>query len=103
MIDPRVVQAGVESSSCGREGCLYLFDADQSGAIEFRELKAAMRSLGFEVKNEEVKKMVSEGKIGEKDPLHSTPPRIALPLPISLHSTPPRTTPPPPLSPLIAS
>jgi len=44
------VQAGVESSSCGREG-LHLFDADQSGAIEFRELKAAMRSLGFEVKN----------------------------------------------------
>ena len=43
-----VVQAGVESSSCGREG-LHLFDADQSGAIEFRELKAAMRSLGFEV------------------------------------------------------
>ena len=39
---------GVESSSCGREG-LHLFDADQSGAIEFRELKAAMRSLGFEV------------------------------------------------------
>ena len=50
---------GVESSSCGREG-LHLFDADQSGAIEFRELKAAMRSLGFGVKDEELKKMVSD-------------------------------------------
>ena len=49
------------SSSCGRE-CLHLFDADQSGDIEFRELKAAMRSLGFEDKNEELKKMVSDGK-----------------------------------------
>merc|ERR1711907_142618 len=54
--------------------------------IDVRELKAAMRALGFEVKNEELKKMVSDvdndgngtiefaeflemmtGKIGEKD------------------------------------
>merc|ERR1711957_264315 len=33
-----------------------LFDADNSGAIDVRELKAAMRALGFEVK-----------KMGEKD------------------------------------
>merc|ERR1739848_260855 len=38
-----------------------LFDNDQSGAIDVRELKAAMRALGFEVKNEELKKMVSDG------------------------------------------
>merc|ERR1712028_200892 len=63
-----------------------LFDGDQSGAIDVRELKAAMRSLGFEVKNEELKKMASDidgdgngtidfaeflammtGKMGEKD------------------------------------
>merc|ERR1712086_654029 len=63
-----------------------LFDADASGQIDVRELKAAMRSLGFEVKNEELKKMVSDidgdgngtidfagflammtGKMGEKD------------------------------------
>merc|ERR1712226_1178028 len=60
-----------------------LFDADASGAIDVRELKAAMRALGFEVKNEELKKMVSDvdngtiefveflgmmtGKMGEKD------------------------------------
>merc|ERR1712028_126411 len=63
-----------------------LFDADASGSIDVHELKAAMRSLGFEVKNEELKKMVSDidgdgngtidfaeflemmtGKMGEKD------------------------------------
>merc|ERR1712166_1585971 len=63
-----------------------LFDNDASGAIDVRELKAAMRALGFEIKNEELKKMVSDvdgdgngtiefveflammtGKMGEKD------------------------------------
>merc|ERR1711903_1033 len=43
-----------------------LFDADNSGAIDVRELKAAMRALGFEVKKEELKKMIN-GKMGEKD------------------------------------
>merc|ERR1711974_5014 len=37
-----------------------LFDSDASGAIDVRELRAAMRALGFEVKNEELKKMVSD-------------------------------------------
>merc|ERR1711906_5928 len=63
-----------------------LFDADNSGAIDCRELKGAMRALGFEVSNDELKKMVSDidtdgngsvefkefmgmmtGKMGEKD------------------------------------
>merc|ERR1712238_575254 len=63
-----------------------LFDGDASGAVGVRELKAAMRALGFEVKNEELKKMVADvdgdgngtiefaeflemmtGKMGEKD------------------------------------
>merc|ERR1711959_600599 len=60
-----------------------LFDADNSGAIDVRELKAAMRALGFEVKKEELKKMINDidndgngsieflemmtGKMGEKD------------------------------------
>merc|ERR1711974_525868 len=63
-----------------------LFDSDASGMIDIRELKAAMRALGFEVKNEELKKMVADidndgngtiefteflqmmtGKMGEKD------------------------------------
>merc|ERR1712132_22363 len=37
-----------------------LFDADNSGAIDVRELKAAMLALGFEVKKEELKKMISD-------------------------------------------
>ena len=37
-----------------------LFDADASGQIDVRELKAAMRALGFEVKNDELKKMVAD-------------------------------------------
>ena len=37
-----------------------LFDSDASGQIDIRELKAAMRALGFEVKNEELKKMVTD-------------------------------------------
>merc|ERR1712153_77904 len=58
-----------------------LFDGDASGAIDVRELKAAMRALGFEVKNEvadgdgdgngtiefgEFLEMMT-GKMGEKD------------------------------------
>jgi len=37
-----------------------LFDTDHSGSIDVRELKAAMRALGFEVKKEEMKKMLSD-------------------------------------------
>merc|ERR1711861_122442 len=37
-----------------------LFDSDASGMIDIRGLKAAMRALGFEVKNEELKKMVTD-------------------------------------------
>ncbi|XP_036275300.1 centrin-1 [Pipistrellus kuhlii] len=37
-----------------------LFDADGSGTIDVKELKVAMRALGFEPKREELKKMVSE-------------------------------------------
>ena len=34
-----------------------LFDADGSGEIDFRELKAAFKALGFQVPKEELKKM----------------------------------------------
>merc|ERR1739848_761884 len=53
-----------------------LFDTDGSGAIDAKELKVAMRALGFEPKKEEVKKMISDidkfmmmmtAKMGEKD------------------------------------
>merc|ERR1712100_223810 len=37
-----------------------LFDTDGSGSIDSKELKVAMRALGFEPKKEEVKKMISE-------------------------------------------
>merc|ERR1712137_833446 len=63
-----------------------LFDTDHSGSIDYRELKAAMRALGFEVKKDELRKMITDidadgsdqiefpeflemmtGKMGEKD------------------------------------
>merc|ERR1712072_445093 len=37
-----------------------LFDTDGSGTIDAKELKVAMRALGFEPKKEEVKKMIAE-------------------------------------------
>merc|ERR1711967_97233 len=74
-----------------------LFDADNSGAIDVRELKAAMRALGFEVKKEELKKMISDidndgngsiefaeflemmtGKMGEKDTREDITGKISL-------------------------
>mmetsp|Transcript_8337 Transcript_8337/g.23374 ORF Transcript_8337/g.23374 Transcript_8337/m.23374 type:complete len:206 (-) Transcript_8337:54-671(-) len=42
-----------------------LFDTEHAGAIDARELKAALRALGFEVKKEDVRRMLSD--IG-KDP-----------------------------------
>ncbi|XP_007933797.1 centrin-1 [Orycteropus afer afer] len=36
-----------------------LFDADGSGTIDVKELKVAMRALGFEPRKEEMKKMIS--------------------------------------------
>jgi len=35
-----------------------LFDTDGSGSIDAKELKVAMRALGFEPKKEEIKKMI---------------------------------------------
>jgi centrin-1 len=37
-----------------------LFDTNHSGSIDVRELKAAMRALGFEMRREEVKKLLSD-------------------------------------------
>ncbi|KXS13809.1 centrin 1 [Gonapodya prolifera JEL478] len=37
-----------------------LFDTDGSGTIDCKELKVAMRALGFEPKKEEIKKMIAE-------------------------------------------
>jgi centrin-1 len=37
-----------------------LFDTDGSGSIDAKELKVAMRALGFEPKKEEVRKMIAD-------------------------------------------
>lgn len=37
-----------------------LFDTEGTGQIDVKELKVAMRALGFEPKKEEVRKMISE-------------------------------------------
>ena len=37
-----------------------MFDTDGSGSIDSKELKVAMRALGFEPKKEEIQKMISD-------------------------------------------
>lgn len=37
-----------------------LFDTDGTGTIDVRELKAAMRALGFQVKKAEIRQMVAD-------------------------------------------
>jgi Ca2+-binding EF-hand superfamily protein len=37
-----------------------LFDTDGSGSIDAKELKAAMRALGFQVKKADVRKMIAD-------------------------------------------
>ncbi|XP_069025528.1 uncharacterized protein cetn4 isoform X2 [Embiotoca jacksoni] len=37
-----------------------LFDSDGAGTIDVKELKVAMRALGFEPKKEEIKKMIAD-------------------------------------------
>jgi len=37
-----------------------IFDVDQSGSIDYRELKAAMKALGVCVKKDELKKMITD-------------------------------------------
>merc|ERR1712100_1012715 len=37
-----------------------LFDTDGSGSIDSKELKVAMRALGFEPKKEEIAKMIAD-------------------------------------------
>ena len=37
-----------------------MFDTDGSGTIDAKELKVAMRALGFEPKKEEIRKMIAD-------------------------------------------
>jgi len=43
-----------------------LFDTDGSGAIEAKELKVALRALGFEPRKEEIKKLISSLEGGDE-------------------------------------
>ena len=47
-----------------------LFDTDQSGYIDGKELKVAMRALGFEPKKEEIQKMISEVDVDGSGRIH---------------------------------
>ncbi|RAL51548.1 hypothetical protein DM860_011050 [Cuscuta australis] len=40
--------------------CFELFDTDNSGTIDAKELNVAMRALGFEATEEEIKRMIAE-------------------------------------------
>uniref|UniRef100_A0A8C7LGS0 Centrin 1 n=2 Tax=Oncorhynchus TaxID=8016 RepID=A0A8C7LGS0_ONCKI len=44
-----------------------LFDTDASGYIDVKELKVAMRALGFEPKKEEIKRMITEAEKDSKE------------------------------------
>ena len=44
-----------------------LFDADGSGVIDIKELKVALRALGFEPKKDEIKKLISDINTEQKD------------------------------------
>lgn len=44
-----------------------LFDADGSGVIDIKELKVALRALGFEPKKDEIKKLISDLNSEQKD------------------------------------
>ncbi|XP_035210351.1 caltractin-like [Stegodyphus dumicola] len=55
------------------EDAFYIFDEGRTGFIEARNLKVALRALGFEPRKDEIKKMISEvdkentGKIAFSD------------------------------------
>jgi len=47
-----------------------LFDTEHSGNIDARELKAALRALGFEVKKEDVRRMLSDVGKDASEPIN---------------------------------
>ena len=48
------------STQTDQVGSLFFLPNSQTGYIDAKELKVAMRALGFEPKKEEVKKMIGE-------------------------------------------
>eukprot|EP00049_Salpingoeca_infusionum_P019659 m.362817 g.362817 ORF g.362817 m.362817 type:complete len:190 (+) comp20930_c0_seq1:48-617(+) len=59
-----------------------LFDTDKDGAIDYHELKVALRALGFDVKRAEVQQLMREfdrdgtGLISERDFTTAVTPRV---------------------------
>merc|ERR1712007_23655 len=56
---PGKVELTEEQKQENREA-FDLFDTDGSGCIDAKELKVAMRALGFEPKKDEIRKMISD-------------------------------------------
>jgi len=58
----RATAPGIDDKACFEEikEAFDLFDTDGSGEIDAKELKVAMRALGFEPKKEEIQKMISD-------------------------------------------
>jgi centrin-1 len=56
---PRIAEVDPEQLEELREA-FALFDTDGNGAIDGKELKAAMRALGFQIKKAEVRKMIAD-------------------------------------------
>ena len=50
-----------------------LFDTDGSGSIDSKELKVAMRALGFEPKKEDIKRMIAELDVEGNGTIEFTP------------------------------
>merc|ERR1719267_269310 len=49
-----------DEQRCEIREAFELFDTDGSGSIDAKELKVAMRALGFEPKKDEIAKMISD-------------------------------------------
>uniref|UniRef100_A0A6U2LA76 EF-hand domain-containing protein n=1 Tax=Leptocylindrus danicus TaxID=163516 RepID=A0A6U2LA76_9STRA len=57
---PAVVRELTEEEKLEIKEAFDLFDTDGSGIIDAKELKVAMRALGFEPKKEEIRKLIAE-------------------------------------------
>ena len=60
MTRPKKTNALTEEQKQEIKEAFDLFDTDGSGTIDAKELKVAMRALGFEPKKEEIRKMIAD-------------------------------------------
>jgi centrin-2/centrin-1 len=57
----KIVKRDLSTGTLEKQESLFdLFDTDGTGTIDAKELKVALRALGFEPKKEELKKLVSD-------------------------------------------